>query len=223
MEIHDIKEVSDKVLLILDKMMRRDCQHGKFSLVKIKELAKNTDILYIIENEVPIYFLLLDRFDKHKTVYLHDVCASKKHRGRGVFKESITFLKKYYSKKGFKSFTLDASDSTKEAGLNQKARIHIFHSAGFDINTETGLFNKAGDYSIIKTVVLLDNGETVEIQKKTGDKYSVKNKSGKEYSVTIEQIERCFDSDGKQISCPMIMKIPKARKRKTSKKVKVTV
>ena len=217
MEIHDIKEVSDEVLRILDKLMNRDCQPGKFSLLKIKQLAKNTDILYIIEED-PVYFLLLDRFDKHKTVYIHDVCASKKHRGRGVFKQSIEFLKKYYSKKGFKNFTLDASDSTKEAGLNQKARIHIFHSSGFDINTETGLFNKSGEYSIIKTIVLLDNGETVEIQKKTGDKYSVKNKSGKEYSVTIEQIEKCFDSDGNQISCPMIMKIPKARKRKTSKK-----
>jgi hypothetical protein len=217
MEIHDIKEVSDEVLYILDKLMNRDCQPGKFSLVKIKQLAKNTDILYIIEED-PVYFLLLDRFDKHKTVYIHDVCASKKHRGRGVFKESIAFLKKYYSKKGFKNFTLDASDSTKEVGLNQKARIHIFHSSGFDINTETGLFNKDGDYTIMKTVVLLDNGETVEIQKKTGDKYSVKNKSGKEYSITIEQIEKCFDSDGNQISCPMIMKIPKARRRKTLKK-----
>jgi hypothetical protein len=55
MEIDDIKEVSDEILRILDKLMNRDCQPGKFSLLKIKQLAKNTDILYIIEND-PVYF-----------------------------------------------------------------------------------------------------------------------------------------------------------------------
>ncbi len=170
-------------------------------------------MLYLFEGNIPVYFLLLDLFVKHKNVYIHDVCVNKSHRGKGIFKESLKFLKKYYLKKGYKTFTLDASDSTKEEGLNQKIRIHIFHSAGFDINTETGYFTKSGDYTIMKTMVLLDNKEKVEIQKRIGNTYYVKNSKGEQYKINIDQIERCFDSESNFISCPMIMNIKTSRGR----------
>jgi GNAT superfamily N-acetyltransferase len=205
MEIHNIKDVSDDILNSFNKVMNRDCQPGKFSLVEIRDMAKNMDMLYLFEGDIPVYFLLLDLFVKHKNVYIHDVCVNKSHRGKGLFKESLKFLKKYYLKKGYKTFTLDASDSTKEEGLNQKIRIHIFHSAGFNINTETGYFTKSGDYTIMKTVVLLDNKEKVEIQKRNGNTYYVTNDRGEQSKINIDQIERCFDSESNFISCPMIM------------------
>lgn len=204
MEIHNIKDISDTILNSLDILANKDCQPGKYSLLEIRKMAKNTDILFLLEKEKPVYFLLLDLFTKHKMIYIHDVCVSKLHRGKSLFKKSLAFLKEYYLKKGYTDFTLDASDSTKEEGLNQKARIHIFHSAGFDVNTETGYFTESGDYKVIKTLVLLDNDEIAEVQKKEGDKYYVKNKT-KEYSVNINQIEKCLDSELNQISCPMIM------------------
>jgi hypothetical protein len=204
MEIHNIKDISDDILNKFTKIMNRDCQAGKFSLKKIKDLANNTDMLYMFEDETPVYFLLLDLFEKHKTLYIHDVCVNKEHRGKGIFKKSMGFLKRHYSKKGFTKFTLDASFSKKEAGLDQKARIHIFHSAGFNINTETGYFTKSGEYKVIKTNVLLDTGERVELQKMVGDKYLAKNKEGT-HLVQIDQIEKCFDAEGKQLSCPMIL------------------
>ena len=222
MKIQDIKEMPDDILNRLYELMNTDCQPGKFSLIDIRDkYSKNTDVLYLFEKDTPVYFLLLDLFVKHKTVYIHDVCVNKLHRGKSLFKKSLTFLKEYYLKKGYTNFTLDASDSVKEKGLNQKARIHIFHSAGFDINTETGYFTESGDYTIIKTRVLLDNKEIAEIQKKEGDKYIVKNNKGKEYSVNIHQIENCLDSDSNQISCPMIMDIGTKggrRKRRTIKR-----
>jgi GNAT superfamily N-acetyltransferase len=213
MEIHNIKDISDDILISFNKVLNRDCQPGKYSLVEIRDMAKNMDILYLFEGDIPVYFLLLDLFVKHKNVYIHDVCVNKSHRGKGIFKESLKFLKKYYLKKGYKTFTLDASDSTKEQGLNQKIRIHIFHSAGFDINTETGYYSKSGEYNTMKTMVLLDNKEKVEIQKRHGDTYYVKNNKGEQSKINIDQIERCFDSESNLISCPMIMNIKTSRGR----------
>jgi len=219
MKIKNIKDMPDNILDSLDILANKDCQAGKYSLVDIRDkYSKNTDVLYLLDKDTPVYFLLLDLFVKHKIVYIHDVCVSKKHRGKSLFKKSLTFLKKYYSKKGFTNFTLDASNSTKEEGLNQKARIYIFHSAGFDINTETDIYTEDGDYSTIKTIVLLDNKEIVEIQKKDGKKYIVKNDKDKEYSITIDEIEKCLDSDLKPISCPMIMNISLNSRRKTMRK-----
>jgi len=218
MEIHNIKDVSDSILNKLDIMTNRDCQPGVFKLKELRDHhSKNTDILYIIEDDTPIYFLLLDLYPKHKTVYIHDVCVNKNQRGKGTFKKSLEFLKDHYAKKGYKSFTLDASDSEKEAHLNQKSRIHIFHSAGFDINTETGYFENSTDYKIIKTRLLLSNNDKVTVQKKRGLKYQVRNKTGKNYYTTIDQVEKCYNAKDKQISCPMIMQIK--RKRHTLKHI----
>lgn len=220
MEVYNIKDISDTILNKLDGMMNRDCQAGKFSLIDIRDkYSQNTDILYIIKAGEPVYFLLLDVFPKHKNVYIHDVCVNKLHRGKGIFKKSLAFLKDHYSKKGFTNFTLDASDSKKEEGLDQKARIHIFHSAGFDINPETGYFTESGEYEIIKTNVLLDTGKKAEIQSMDGDKYVVKDRSGKVSSVSIDQIEKCYDSKSHQLSCPMIMPIKAGgNKRKTRRR-----
>ena len=217
--MYNIKDISDTILNKLDVMMNRDCQAGKFSLIDIRDkYSQNMDILYIIKSGEPVYFLLLDIFPKHKNVYIHDVCVNKLHRGKGIFKKSLAFLKGHYSKKGFTNFTLDASHSTKEEGLDQKARIHIFHSAGFDINPETGYFTESGEYEIIKTSILLDTGKRVEIQSMDGDKYIVKDKSGNVSSVSIDQIEKCYDSKSHQLSCPMIMSIRRSGGNKTRKR-----
>ena len=205
MKLYNIKDVSDTILNKLDKMINRDCQISKYSLLQLRDFAKNTDIAYIIKKNTPIYVVLLDVFPKHKMVYIHDVCVNKQHRGKGTFKKSLLFLKNYYAEKGYTHFTLDASESIKEEELDQKSRIHIFHSAGFDINTKTGYFTKSGNYNTIKTIVLLDNGETVTIQKQVGDRYFVKDATEKGYFINIDQIEKCFSSDKKQIACPMIM------------------
>ena len=222
MKIDNIKAIPDDILNRLNELMNTDCQPGKFSLIDIRDkYSKNTDVLYLFEKDTPVYFLLLDLFVKHKTVYIHDVCVNKLHRGKSLFKKSLAFLKEYYLKEAYTHFTLDASDSVKEEGLNQKARIHIFHSAGFDINTETGYFTESGEYNIIKTRVQLDNKEIAEIQKKEGDTYIVRNDKGKTYSIKINQIEHCLDADSNQISCPMIMDIGSKggrRKRRTLKR-----
>ena len=227
-EIKDIKDMSDALLEKLTTVLNRDCQPGKYSLVEIRDkYAKNTDRLYIIENGEPVYFLLLDRFPKHKSVYLHDVCVSMGARGRGLFKASLGFLKTYYAARGFTNFTLDASDSTKEAGLDQKARLRIFGSAGFDINTETGYFTEDGGYKIMKTRVQLDDGSVVTMLGRSGADYVVMDDDrGKQYTVGIKRVEKCYDGAANQISCPMIMRIPVVGKgkgrgrRKTRKKIK---
>jgi len=225
--IKNIKRVSDAILEKLTTLVNRDCQPGKFSLVEIRDkYAKNMDIFYIFENEEPVYFLLLDRFPKHKTVYIHDVCVSKRARGQGLFKRSLGFLKAYYAKRGFTYFTLDASDSVKEAGLDQKARIRIFSGAGFDINTETGYYTAKGAYEIVPTTVLLSNGETGTILGRMDDDYRFASSQKKEYMISINQIEKCFDGSEKQISCPMIMLLSteggKNRRHTLKKRLKVT-
>jgi len=226
MEIYNIKTVPDAILEKLTTLMNRDCQPGQFSLVEIRDkYSKNTDVLYIIENGEPVYFLLLDRFPKHKSVYIHDVCVSKTARGQGLFKRSLGFLKTYYTERGFTHFTLDASDSIKEAGLDQKARLRIFSGAGFHINTETGYYTADGGYEIVATTVLLSNGETATILGRVGDEYRVASGSSgekKQYTVSINQIEKCFDGADNQISCPMIMMLPvtggKSRSRRRNKR-----
>jgi hypothetical protein len=221
MELRSIKDTPDDILDVLTGMMNRDCQPGKYSLKELRDTySKNTDILYIVKMNVPIYFLLLDVFPIQKMVYLHDICLNKLHRGKGIFKKSIAYLKKYYSKKGMLTFTLDASDSTKEEGLDQKARLHIFHSVGFYVNPETGLFKKSGEYDVIKTHVRLDTGKRVIIQNKKGDTYTVKDIKGNESTTTIDEIENCYDSKSKQIACPMIMELgnPARKTRKTRKR-----
>ena len=217
--IKNIKDVSDTILDTLNNMMNRNCQAGKFSLHDIRDkYSTNTDILYLLENDVPVYFLLLDIFAKHKTVYVHDVCINKSNRGKGLFKKSVASIAKHYSKKGFTSLTLDASDSTKEEGLNQKARIHIFHSAGFNINLETGYFKEDGNYEIIETVVSLDNGQIVKLKTHIGKSYKATDKNGHTITVDISQIANCFDGDSNQLSCPMIMHIGKNGGRKTRRR-----
>ena len=214
--IKNIKDVPDTILETLNNMMNRNCQAGKFSLRNIRDkYSTNTDILYLLENDVPVYFLLLDIFAKHKTVYIHDVCVNKSNRGKGLFKKSVAVISKYYSKKGFTSLTLDASDSTKEEGLNQKARINIFHSAGFNINLETGYFKGDGNYEIIETTVSLDDGQIVTLKTVSGKSYKATDKNGNLITIDISQIETCYDGDANQISCPMIINIVKNGGRKT--------
>jgi hypothetical protein len=214
--IQNIKNVTDEILDSLNNMMNRNCQAGKFRLRNIRAMySTNTDILYVLENTEPVYFLLLDLFTKHKTVYIHDVCVGKQNRGKGLFKKSLASIAKHYGKKGFTSLTLDASDSNKEEGLNQKARIHIFHSAGFDINLETGYFTESGDYEIIDTTVGLDDGQIVTLKSKTGKSYKALDKDGNPITIDISQIANCYDGDSKQISCPMIMTIAKNGGKKT--------
>ena len=204
MEIRPLNHVSDDTLTRLDTLAN-ECEPGKYSLVQLRDMATNkkTDILYLLDEDEPIYFTLLDIFPKHKTIYIHDVCASKSHRGKGLFKKSLTLLKKHYAAKGY-TFTLDASHR-KKGGLDQKARIHIFHSAGFDINPETGYFTQQGEYKVINTRVILDTKEKLEIQKRVGDTYHVTDDEGKTNTIDIGQIEQCLDAESKQISCPMIM------------------
>jgi hypothetical protein len=218
MDIKNIKDISDDMLNSFDKLLARDCQPGKFSLIKLREISDTMDILYLLEEDEPIYLLLLDLFPKHKMVYIHDVCVSKTHRGKSLFKKSLVFLKEYYLSRGYTTFTLDASNSTKEEGLNQRARLYIFHSAGFHVNTQTGYFTQSGDYKIIKTQVLLNNKENVEIQKRRGEKYYVKNKRGAKYSVNINEIDKCLDAELNEISCPMIMSLKKNITRKRLRK-----
>lgn len=222
MEIKDINDVSDDILKDLDKLAKKDCQPGKYSLIELRKMVKNMDVLYLLEKGKPIYFLLLDLFTKHKMVYIHDVCLKKSHRGKGVFKQSLAILKGHYLAKGFTSFTLDASDSVKEKGLDQKARIHIFHSAGFDVNKETGYFTGSGEYKVIKTRVLLDTKEVVELQENKGDVYHVQNAKGEKYEINIGEIEKCLDAELQPISCPMIMHLSKTRGRKLPRKTRKT-
>jgi len=222
MEIHNIKDVSDKILDDLTTVMNRDCQVGKFTLKEIRDkYSKHTDICYLFVKDVPVYFLLLDIFPKQKIIYIHDVCKSKAQDVKGIFKSSLAFLTSHYSKKGFKKFTLDASDSTKESGLNQKARIQIFSKAGFVISPETGLFNESGDYKTINTIVSLTSGEKVTIQsinKVSPETYNVKTNTNAIKQISQSEIVNCYDDNSNQISCPMMMIIPKnAGKRKTRK------
>ena len=211
--LQPIKSVPDDILDILNTMMNSDCQPGKFSLIELRNTySKNTDILYLIEGGNPIYFLLMDVFPTHKSVYIHDVCAGTRSRGKGIFKRSLAYLKDHYAKLGFLYLTLDASDSVAEPGLDQKVRIRIFGGAGFHINTETAYF-KGNDWITMKTKVLLDDGTTVEIQTRTADGYVVAtastNASAGTRVIGINQIEKCFDAESNQISCPMIMALSK--------------
>jgi len=203
MEIHHLADTSDDILNKLDVLVK-DCEPG-FPLVKVRELAKqnkiNTDILFFFDTDEPIYMVLLDIFPRHKMIYIHDVCGSKSHRGKGLFKISLAFLKQHYPESYM--FTLDASHIKKD-GLDQKARIHIFHSAGFDINPETAYFTESADYNIIKTRVVFDSGKIGEIQKKEGDTYIVTSE-GKEVRLKIDQIDQCLGIDSTPISCPMIL------------------
>jgi len=219
--LQPIKSVPDDILDILNTMMNSDCQPGKFSLKEIRDTySKNTDILYLIEGGNPIYFLLMDLFPTHKSVYIHDVCAGTRSRGKGIFKRSLAYLKDHYTKLGFLYLTLDASNSVAEPGLDQKVRIRIFGGAGFHINTETAYF-KGNDWITMKTKVLLDDGTTVEIQTRTADGYVVSelDPEQKRRTVGINQIEKCFDDESNQISCPMIMALSKGGgKRKTGGK-----
>ena len=222
--IAPIKSVPDDILQALNTMMNSDCEPGKFSLIELRNTySKNTDILYLIEDGAPVYFLLLDLFPTHKTVYIHDVCAGIKSRGKGIFKRSLNYLKGHYGRLGFLTLTLDASDSLAEAGLDQKARIRIFGGAGFHINTETGYFKMDGDWAVMKTTVLLDDGTTAEIQERSDAGYVVSSgaASAETRVIGINQIEKCFDAESNQISCPMIMAIPKnGGRRRTLRKSK---
>lgn len=113
---------------------------------------------------------------------------------------------------------MDASDSTKEEGLNQKARIHIFHSAGFNINLETGYFKEDGNYEIIETTVSLDDGQIVTLKEHANNTYKATDKNGNLITIDISQIEKCYDGNANQISCPMIIHIVKNGGRKTRRR-----
>lgn len=221
--IQDIKSVSDEILKELTDLMNKDCQPGKYSLAEIRDkFAKNMDILYIKDGKTYIHFMLIDIFAKHKSIYLHDVCVSMLHRGKGIFKMSLSYLIPYYSKKGITKITLDASDSTKEEGLDQKARIAIFTKAGFHINPKTDAWSENGEFNILDTKVLLDSGEIVEIKDILKDnKYSVKKTNGDLQSINSSEIKRCYGLNNDYVSCPMIMNISSRKggnKRKTQRR-----
>jgi GNAT superfamily N-acetyltransferase len=208
MELHDITTVSDEILMKLTTVMNSDCQPGKYSLVEIRDkyvAAGGMDIFYMKDGAVHSQCMLLDIYPKHKSVYIHDVCVAKTHRGQGLFKKAVEFLAKHYAKRGFKKLTLDASDSTKEAGLDQKARVAIFSKAGFKVSPMTDTWDSKGEYKSVPTRVLLDSG-------------SIGNANS-----PIGEIKRCYGLDDEFISCPMSMDISKksgGKKRKTRRTVK---
>ena len=219
--LKDIKVVSDRDLIQLTKLMNKDCQPGKYSLMEVRDkFAKTMDILYIKDGDEFIHFMLLDIFPKHNSVYLHDVCVANSHRGQGIFKNALAFIKTHYKKKGIETLTLDASDSTKEEGLDQKARIAIFTKAGFHINPKTDVWNEKGEFDIVPTKVKLESGNTVEIIKPEKDnQYTVNNTDGTISTIATADIKQCYGLDGKFISCPMILNLrSKGGKRKTRKR-----
>ena len=207
-EIQPIQDMDDIILKELSSILDKNCQPGKYSLIELRDLFKaKTDILYGKDNDKLINVILIDVFPKHKSVYLHDVCVAKSHRGQGMFNKALQFLIKHYKAKGIKTITLDASDSTKEKGLNQKARITIFSKSGFSINPKTDVWKENGEFDIVPTTVELNTGELVEIQGEAkGESYTVKDKSQKEYTINIDQIERC-KALGSYVSCHMKMNI----------------
>lgn len=50
--LKDIKVVSDRDLIQLTKLMNKDCQPGKYSLMEVRDkFAKTMDILYTARNK----------------------------------------------------------------------------------------------------------------------------------------------------------------------------
>lgn len=81
MEIHNLKDVSDTILDEFTTVLNHDYQARKFTLKEIRDkYSNNTDICYLFDKNIPIYFLLLDVFPKQKMIYIYTMYAKVKLR-----------------------------------------------------------------------------------------------------------------------------------------------
>jgi len=204
--ITNINDIQDDILEKLDKN-QSDC----WKIIKNKNssfLRKkyNYDVMYIIEKNKIIFSTFINVYKKHNYIYLNSVCTSKDHRGKGLFKNALKFMIDHYKKLGFSSIKLNA-DNEKKSGLNQKKRIEIFHSAGFEIDPEFEQWDNNNNYIIKPTIALLDNHEIVEFI----NEYNVKTYGIKDnkYNITFDQVDKCYKKYDKLIEygCPMILRL----------------
>jgi hypothetical protein len=160
--------------------------------------------VFFVKNEGQIIYCSLI-LSSHPTLYIYYICVPKKFRSSGVFKRALRYLKHMYSKNGFTSFALDASEES-DPNMNQQKRLVIFSSLGFRLSKlkNKSPFKKHDDPKTY-VVTLFGKGQLLEQQ---GDRY-VALINGEKKALNLKQIKGCVSdmmSENPDI-CPMIMKL----------------
>ena len=190
--IDNIQNINDKILAEIDKN-QSECWNITDINSGFNRKNSNYDVLCILENNNIIFSTYINVYKKHNYVYLNSICSSKEYRGKGLLKHAINFITEHYKKLGFSSIKLNADNTKNE--LDQKKRIEIFHKVGFTIDPEFEHWDTKNNYTVIPTLVELNDNKIVEYND----------------DIKLDQINKCYkkDSDMELIedACPMILRL----------------
>jgi hypothetical protein len=227
--IKNINDLDDKTLDELDKHQTQCWKEkdrvSRFSGEWVKRANRKFYVVFLRNKVNKIIFsqvMSIQVIDREDFVYLRGTCISPEEQNKGIYKESLNFIKIYFGRAGFHTIRLNASMETVN-GVDHHTRLKIFHKAGFEIEPIT--INYRENNKKTKTIVKLKSGEFVKILSYNGKSYKsevIDEKSykegkkdemkGKGKTIDIEDIDFCYiTKDGEDFSesekyvCPMVM------------------
>ena len=183
---------------------------NSMTLLQIKQEYTSVPFsVFFVKNDGQVIYCSLI-LSSHPTLYMYYICVPEKFRSSGVFKKAFRYLKHMYTKNGFTSFALDASEES-DPNMNQQKRLLIFSSMGFRLSKlkNKSPFKKHDDP---KTYIVTSFGKG-ELLDRQGDQYLALI-NGEKKTLNLKQIKGCVSdmmSENPDI-CPMVMKLNKTQR-----------
>ena len=189
----------DKVSRFHANWVRRDKR--KFYVIYLRNDKKK-----IIFSEIFSTQTIKINNKEQKFLYLRSACTSQEERNKGIFKNSLVFIKKYFKNKGFYAIRLNI-DTEKINDIDPLTRTIIFHKSGFVLDPTT--IHYKDNSKIYNTIIKLKNNNFVKLlkfNKNSKYNYKIQTEKNEIKNIDIEDIDYCTISKEKYY-CPMIMQM----------------
>ena len=180
--IDSIHNFTSDYLDSIDSYLAKECfDKSDITLKEIKTKYRNyeIEIMSIHEKSKLIFACLLA--PNNNNIYISSICVNSESRSKGILKNAMLFLAKYYKPEQNNIFNIHA-DKRATHNLDQKKRINIYSRIGFYIDNDT--------------IVELDSNKKAKIINKIIDnntiRYYVLDEDDKKYIIDSNQIEICL-------------------------------
>ena len=181
--IDSIHNFTSDYLDSIDNYLAKECfDKSDITLKEIKTKYRNYEIeIMLIHEKSKLIFACLLAPNNYNT-YISSICVNSENRSKGILKNAMVFLAKFYKPEQNNIFNIHA-DKRATQNLDQKKRINIYSRIGFYIDNDT--------------IVELDSNKKAKIINKIIDdnhsiRYYVLDEDDKKYIVDSNQIEICL-------------------------------
>ncbi len=210
--IKNIFDIDKETLKELDehqtKCWKEKDKISRFQANWVKKDKRNFYVIYLQNEKDKITFssVLSEQIIRNEPfIYIRGVCVSPSEQGKGIYKNSLIFVKNYFKHLGFQTIRLNAETETVNE-IDQSTRLKIFHKSGLTLDPIT--IDYKNNNKIYDTIVKLKDGSFVKILKFDYEKnsYKVQTENKKIKHIDIDMIDFCTKLKEKYV-CPMVLQM----------------